>query len=37
MRRMSMKVFVSVKRVIGYNVKVRVKADGKGVDLANMK
>ena len=32
-----MKVLVSVKRVIDYNVKVRVKADGTGVDLANVK
>ncbi|WP_420415759.1 electron transfer flavoprotein subunit beta/FixA family protein [Marinovum algicola] len=32
-----MKVLVSVKRVIDYNVKVRVKADGNGVDLANVK
>ncbi len=32
-----MKVLVPVKRVIDYNVKVRVKADGEGVDLANVK
>ena len=32
-----MKVLVPVKRVIDYNVKVRVKADGSGVDLANVK
>jgi electron transfer flavoprotein beta subunit len=32
-----MKVLVPVKRVIDYNVKVRVKADGSGVDLANIK
>ncbi len=32
-----MKVLVPVKRVIDYNVKVRVKADGGGVDLANVK
>ncbi|ARE41043.1 Electron transfer flavoprotein, beta subunit [Rhodovulum sp. P5] len=32
-----MKVLVPVKRVIDYNVKVRVKADGTGVDLANIK
>ncbi|MDC0738418.1 electron transfer flavoprotein subunit beta/FixA family protein [Cognatishimia sp. SS12] len=32
-----MKVMVPVKRVIDYNVKVRVKADGSGVDLANVK
>lgn len=32
-----MKVLVAVKRVIDYNVKVRVKADGSGVDLANVK
>ncbi len=34
---MQMKVLVPVKRVIDYNVKVRVKADGSGVDLANVK
>ena len=32
-----MKVIVPVKRVIDYNVKVRVKADGSGVDLTNVK
>ena len=32
-----MKVLVPVKRVIDYNVKVRVKPDGTGVDLANVK
>src|SRR5689334_7890003 len=32
-----MKVLVPVKRVIDYNVKVRVKADGSGVELANVK
>lgn len=32
-----MKVIVPVKRVIDYNVKVRVKTDGSGVDLANVK
>ena len=32
-----MKVFVAVKRVIDYNVKVRVKADGTGVETANVK
>ena len=32
-----MKVLVPVKRVIDYNVKVRVEADGSGVDLANVK
>jgi len=32
-----MKVLVPVKRVIDYNVKVRVKGDGTGVDLANVK
>ncbi len=32
-----MKVLVPVKRVIDYNVKVRVKSDGSGVDLANVK
>jgi len=33
----AMKVLVPVKRVIDYNVKVRVRADGTGVDLANVK
>ncbi len=32
-----MKILVSVKRVVDYNVKIRVKADGSGVDLANVK
>src|SRR5947208_4955054 len=32
-----MKVLVSVKRVVDFNVKVRVKADGSGVELANVK
>ncbi|AEI81890.1 hypothetical protein CNE_BB1p04660 (plasmid) [Cupriavidus necator N-1] len=32
-----MKVLVAVKRVVDYNVKVRVKADDSGVDLANVK
>lgn len=32
-----MKVLVAVKRVVDYNVKVRVKSDGTGVDLANVK
>ena len=32
-----MKVLVAVKRVVDYNVKVRVKSDGSGVDLANIK
>jgi electron transfer flavoprotein beta subunit len=32
-----MKLLVAVKRVIDYNVKPRVKADGTGVDLANVK
>ncbi|MEO9971952.1 MAG: electron transfer flavoprotein subunit beta/FixA family protein [Hyphomonadaceae bacterium] len=32
-----MKVLVPVKRVIDYNVKARVKSDGSGVDLANVK
>ena len=32
-----MKILVPVKRVIDYNVKVRVKSDGSGVDLANVK
>src|ERR1043166_8644000 len=33
----AMKILVPVKRVIDYNVKPRVKADGTGVDLANVK
>src|SRR5207253_11217581 len=33
----SMKVLVPVKRVVDFNVKVRVKSDGTGVDLANVK
>ena len=32
-----MKILVPVKRVVDYNVKVRIKADGSGVDLANVK
>jgi hypothetical protein len=32
-----MKVLVAVKRVVDYNVKIRVKPDGTGVDLANVK
>jgi electron transfer flavoprotein beta subunit len=32
-----MKVLVTVKRVVDYNVKIRVKADGSGVELANIK
>jgi electron transfer flavoprotein beta subunit len=34
---MSMKVLVAVKRVVDYNVKVRVKTDGTAVDIANVK
>jgi len=34
---MNMKILVPVKRVIDYNVKPRVKSDGSGVDLANVK
>ncbi len=34
---MPMKILVPVKRVIDYNVRPRVKADGSGVDLANVK
>jgi electron transfer flavoprotein beta subunit len=34
---MAMKILVPVKRVVDYNVKVRVKADQTGVDLANVK
>ena len=33
----NMKVLVAVKRVVDYNVKVRVKADGSDIDLANVK
>jgi len=32
-----MKVLVPVKRVVDYNVKIRVKPDGSGIDLANVK
>ena len=32
-----MKILVPVKRVVDYNVKIRVKSDGTGVDLANVK
>ena len=32
-----MKVLVAVKRVVDYNVKVRVKPDGSAVDTANVK
>ncbi|MGI4984900.1 MAG: electron transfer flavoprotein subunit beta/FixA family protein [Janthinobacterium lividum] len=32
-----MKILVPVKRVVDYNVKVRVKSDGSGVDIANVK
>src|SRR5437899_8454441 len=32
-----MKILVPVKRVVDYNVKLRVKADGSGVELANVK
>ena len=32
-----MKILVSVKRVVDFNVKVRVKSDGSGVDTANVK
>jgi electron transfer flavoprotein beta subunit len=32
-----LKILVAVKRVVDYNVKVRVKSDGTGVDLANVK
>src|SRR5882757_5580767 len=34
---MRMKVLVPVKRVVDYNVKIRVRADGSGVELANVK
>src|ERR1700751_5200048 len=32
-----MKILVPVKRVVDFNVKVRVKSDGSGVDVANVK
>src|SRR6476660_6153501 len=32
-----MKILVAVKRVVDYNVKIRVKTDGSGVDVANVK
>jgi electron transfer flavoprotein beta subunit len=32
-----MKILVPVKRVVDYNVKIRVKADQSGVELANVK
>ena len=32
-----MKILVTVKRVVDFNVKVRAKADGSGVDIANVK
>ncbi len=32
-----MKILVPVKRVVDYNVKIRVKPDGSGVDLAKVK
>src|ERR1700732_3380141 len=32
-----MKILVPVKRVVDYNVKIRVKRDGSGVELANVK
>src|SRR5688572_26111399 len=32
-----MKILVPVKRVVDFNVKVRVKSDGTGIDLANVK
>src|SRR6202023_650765 len=35
--RTEMKILVSVKRVVDFNVKVRVKSDGTGVDIANVK
>ena len=34
---MPIKILVPVKRVVDYNVKIRVKADGSGVELANVK
>ena len=32
-----MKILVAVKRVVDYNVKIRVKSDGSGVETANVK
>ena len=32
-----MKILVPVKRVVDYNVKLRVKSDGSGMDIANVK
>src|ERR687883_729649 len=32
-----MKILVPVKRVVDFNVKIRVKADGSGIELANVK
>ena len=32
-----MKILVPVKRVVDYNVKIRIKPDGSGVDTANVK
>jgi electron transfer flavoprotein beta subunit len=37
LRRAALKILVPVKRVVDYNVKVRVKGDGTGVDIANVK
>jgi electron transfer flavoprotein beta subunit len=34
---MAMRILVPVKRVVDYNVKIRVKPDGSGVDIANVK
>ena len=36
-RTTEMKILVPIKRVVDYNVKIRVKSDGSGVDLANVK
>jgi electron transfer flavoprotein beta subunit len=36
-RKVYMKALVAVKRVVDYNVKVRVKSDGSGMDIANVK
>src|SRR5690606_26489614 len=36
-RSVDLKILVPVKRVVDYNVKVRVKSDGSGVDIANVK
>lgn len=36
-KELTMRILVPVKRVVDYNVKVRVKSDNTGVDIANVK